>query len=57
MLRTGKTIASNSSETAEKPKRTRGAARISDVLDIYDGKIRIYRTTHSGDVWQLRMYI
>ena len=57
MLRTGKTIASNSSETAEKPKRTRGTARISDVLDIYDGKIRIYRTTHSGDVWQLRMYI
>ena len=25
--------------------------------DIYDGKVRIFRTTHSGDVYQMRMYI
>lgn len=31
--------------------------RMSDITDLYDGKIRIYRTTHSGDVYQLRMWI
>ena len=31
--------------------------RMSDVMDIYDGEVRIFRTTHSGDVWQMRMYV
>jgi len=30
---------------------------MSDVTDIFDGEIRIYRTTQSGDVYQLRMWI
>ncbi len=30
---------------------------MSEITDVYDGKVRIYRTTHSGDVWQMRMYI
>ena len=31
--------------------------RMSDVTDIYDGEVRIFRTTHSGNVWQMRMYV
>ena len=31
--------------------------RMSEVEDIFDGHIRIYKTTNSGDVWQLRMYV
>lgn len=33
------------------------AVRISDVHDLFDGRIRIYRTVKSGDVWQFRMYV
>jgi integrase len=33
------------------------AVRISDVHDLFDGRIRIYRTAKSGDVWQFRMYV
>ena len=57
MLRTKKTISSDRSKVPEKPKRVRAAPRMSEVTEIYDGKIRIFRTTHSGDVWQMRMYI
>lgn len=28
-----------------------------DEQDLFDGRIRIYRTTHSGDVWQFQMWI
>ena len=31
--------------------------RMSEVEDIFDGHIRIYKTTNSGDIWQLRMYV
>jgi integrase len=31
--------------------------RISDVHDLFDGRMRIYRTVKSGDVWQFRMYV
>jgi integrase len=34
-----------------------GAVRISDVHDLFDGRMRIYRTVKSGDVWQFRMYV
>ena len=53
MLRTKKTISSDRSKVPEKPKRVRAAPRMSEVTEIYDGKIRIFRTTHSGDVWQI----
>jgi integrase len=33
------------------------AVRMSDVMDIFDGMVRIFRTTNSGDVWQMRMYV
>ena len=58
MLQTAKTIASDSrkSETV-KPKRVRSAVRMSEVTDILDGEVRVFRTTHSGDVWQMRMYV
>ena len=57
MLRTKKTISSDRSKVPEKPKRVRAAPRMSEVTEIYDGKIRIFRTTHSGDVWQMQMYV
>jgi len=31
--------------------------RMRDEQDLFDGRIRIYRTTHSGDVWQFQMWI
>ena len=33
------------------------AVRMSDVIDIFDGMVKVFRTTHSGDVWQMRMYV
>jgi len=35
----------------------KSATRISDAYDLFDGRIRIYRTTNSGDVWQFLMYV
>jgi integrase len=32
-------------------------SRISDSFERFDGQIRIYRTTHSGDVYQMSMYV
>ncbi len=55
MPRTLTTIEKN--DLAQKPKRKRAASRMSDITDIYEGQIRIFRTTHSGDVYQLRMWI
>lgn len=31
--------------------------RRTDVMDIFDGNVRIFRTTNSGDVWQFQMYV
>jgi hypothetical protein len=33
------------------------ATRISNAFDLFDGRIRIYQTTHSGNVWQFQMYV
>ena len=30
---------------------------MSDITDIFDGHVRIFKTTHSGDVYQMRMYV
>lgn len=38
-----------------KGKQTK--VRMSDAHDLFDGRIRIYRTIKSGDVWQFRMYV
>ena len=58
MLQTAKTIASDSRKSKTvKPKRVRSAVRMSEVTDILDGEVRVFRTTHSGDVWQMRMYV
>jgi integrase len=38
-------------------RKTNKQKRMSEVEDIFDGHIRIYKTTNSGDVWQLRMYV
>ena len=58
MLQNSETIANNS---RIRRKQTLNAnqkqIRMSDVTDVYDGQIRIYRTTHSGDVYQLRMWV
>ena len=58
MLQNSETIANNS---RVRRKQTLNAnqkqIRMSDVTEVYDGQIRIYRTTNSGDVYQLRMWI
>ena len=35
----------------------KSVVRISDAHELFDGRIRIYRTVKSGDVWQFRMYV
>ncbi len=50
-----KVVANKRAKTAAKVSKK--AIRISDAFDLMDGEIRIYRTTHSGDVWQMRMYV
>lgn len=63
MKQTRATTSRNSSKTSSKSiapkKRIPGqtVVRMSDVMDIFDGEVRIFRTTHSGDVWQMRMYV
>lgn len=48
-------LAAKALSTQSKLKRT--ATRIRDAFDLFDGRIRLYRTTHSGDVWQFQMYV
>lgn len=55
MPRTLTTIEKN--DLAQKPKRQRAASRMSDITDVLDGQVRIFRTTHSGDVYQMRMWV
>jgi integrase len=50
-----KVVTNKRAKTAVKVSKK--AIRISDAFDLMDGEIRIYRTTHSGDVWQMRMYV
>ena len=52
--------ATGTSRSKKQPKIKKNAAkipRISDAFDIFDGNVKVYRTTHSGDVWQMRMYV
>ncbi len=58
MIQRSETVEPNSlSKKKTIKKSVKKTPRIHDVHDIFDGKIRIYRTTFSGDVYQLRMYI
>jgi len=58
MLRTRITAVDNDVEVQIKRlNKNQKQVRMHDVLEIYDGEVRIFRTTHSGDVWQLRMWI
>jgi integrase len=57
MRQTPKTIASDDSGVDVKPKRVRKAVRMSNEFDILDGEVRLFHTTHSGDIWQMRMHV
>jgi integrase len=58
MLRTRITSVDNDADLQIKRlNKNQKQVRMHDVLEIYDGEVRIFRTTHSGDVWQLRMWI
>ena len=52
------TVENNSSVSIKKiNKYADRKARISDSFERFDGQLRIYRTTHSGDVYQMSMYV
>jgi integrase len=54
----GQRKAADSASVGKIQTRSKQAAvRISDVQELFDGRIRIYRTVKSGDVWQFRMYV
>lgn len=55
MLKTSKTVENNS--VIKTNKYINRKKRISDVLEIYDGSVRIFKTTNSGDVYQMSMYV
>ena len=55
MLKTSKTVENNS--LIKTNKYINRKKRISDVLEIYDGSVRIFKTTNSGDVYQMSMYV
>ena len=54
-LKTSKTVENNS--LIKTNKYINRKKRISDVLEIYDGSVRIFKTTNSGDVYQMSMYV
>lgn len=58
MLKTLKTIENNSlTKTKKTNKYENRQKRIFDSFERFDGQLRIYRTTHSGDVYQMSMYV
>ncbi len=57
VLRTLRSTASNKVSKPQPRKTAKKAVRMSDEHTIFDGNILVYRTTHSGDVWQFRMYV
>jgi integrase len=58
MLHTLKTVDDNSLKTNKtKKKSTEKVSRRSDVTEIFDGNVTIYKTTNSGDVYQFQMYV
>jgi len=54
-----KTIQKNSSlkTSSVVPKSRIKQSRMSERFEVYDGEIMIYKTTGSGDVWQMRMWV
>ena len=57
-MRTLKTAHDDSLEgRIKRLNRHQKKVRMRDEQDLFDGRIRIYRTTHSGDVWQFQMWI
>ena len=58
MLETLRTTDKNSSKSTKKlGSYENRQKRMSDVVDIFDGNVRIFRTTKSGDMYQMTMYI
>lgn len=58
MLRTLKTIDDNSLKSKKtKNKSTEKVSRRTDITEIFDGNVTIYKTTNSGDVYQFQMYV
>lgn len=58
MLQRPSVVGDNSLEARQRRlNKNQKQVRMSEVHDLYDGQVRIYKTTHSGDVWQLRMWI
>jgi hypothetical protein len=41
----------------KKLKTSEKVSRMSEITDIFDGHVRIFKTTNSGDVYQMRMYV
>ena len=57
-MRTFKTAHDDSLEgRIKRLNRNQKKVRMRDEQDLFDGRIRIYRTTHSGNVWQFQMWI
>jgi len=57
MLETLRTTDKNSSKSTKKlGSYENRQKRMSDVVDIFDGNVRIFRTTKSGDMYQMTMY-
>jgi hypothetical protein len=56
-MQTLRSTAKNKVSKEKTRKVVTRATRISDALELFDGNIVVYRTTHSGDVWQFRMYV
>jgi integrase len=58
MLHTLRPIELNSRNKKDKNLKTsEKVSRMSEVTDIFDGHVRIFKTTNSGDVYQMRMYV
>ena len=65
-MRTLRTTALNSAGIAKKRLQSRykvadtaqrRKSRMSDERELFDGRVLIYRTTNSGDVYQARIYV
>lgn len=58
MLKTSETVEENSSNKKTKvSKYANRQKRIFDSFERFDGQVRIFRTTHSGNVYQMSMYV
>lgn len=57
MLQSKTTTQKNSSKSKALPVKRVKNPRMKDQTFIMDGEVMLYRTTHSGDVWQMRVWI